>query len=135
MIKHRCQVRVRYAETDRMGYVYYGNYATFYEVARVELLRHLGMSYRELEEQGMMLPVREMHCKYLKPATYDELLTIEAIVPQMPDVKIRFDYRVLNAQEELLNEGTTTLVFVDKEQQKVVRIPPFAEKLFTSHFH
>ncbi len=74
------QMRVRYAETDRMGYAYYGNYATYFEVARVEALRELGMSYRELEDSGILLPVRDLHIKYHKPAYYDDLLTIKTSI-------------------------------------------------------
>jgi acyl-CoA thioester hydrolase len=112
MFEFSTQFRVRYGETDQMGYVYYGNYAEFYEVARVEMLRSIGMSYKAMEEQGIMLPVAELHCKYLKPALYDQLLTIKVTIPEMPGVKIRFTYAIYNENEELINTGETTLVFV-----------------------
>ena len=109
---------MRYAETDQMGYVYYGNYAQYFEVGRVELLRSLGVSYRQLEESGVMLPVLDFNIKYHKPARYDEELTIITSMPSLPSVRISFDYQTLNAQGDLLNEGHTTLVFVNKETNK-----------------
>lgn len=106
-------VRVRYGETDRMGYVYYGNYAEFYEVGRVEALRNLGMSYREMEERGVMLPVLEYYIKYLKPAFYDEELLIKTTISEIPKIRIRFDYEMFNQKDEMINKGYTVLVFVD----------------------
>jgi len=125
-------VRVRYAETDQMGYVYYGNYATFYEVGRVELFRSLGFSYRALEESGIMLPVMELHSKFLKPAKYDEEITVRVYLKEKPAIKIRFDYELFNQKEELLNTGSTTLVFVDMKRNKPCMAPPgFLERLQT----
>ena len=82
MFVHEQKIRVRYAETDQMGYVYYGNYAAYYEVARTEMLRQTGFSYKELEELGVMMPVLEMNIKYIQPAKYDELLTIKVIIKE-----------------------------------------------------
>jgi acyl-CoA thioester hydrolase len=118
MISNTTKIRVRYAETDQMGYVYYGNYAQYFEVGRVELLRSLGISYRQLEESGVILPVLDFNIKYHKPARYDEELTIITSMPSLPSVRISFDYQTLNAQGDLLNEGHTTLVFVNKETNK-----------------
>jgi len=112
MLEFTIKLRVRYGETDQMGYVYYGNYAEFYEVARVEMLRSLGLSYKEMEESGIMLPVAELHCKYLKPAKYDQEISIKVIIDELPGVKIHFRYELYNESEELLNTGATTLVFV-----------------------
>jgi acyl-CoA thioester hydrolase len=112
MFEFSTKFRVRYGETDQMGYVYYGNYASFYEVARVEMLRSIGMSYKAMEEQGIMLPVAELHCKYLKPAFYDQEITIKVTIPEMPGVKMRFKYELYNEYEELINTGETLLVFV-----------------------
>lgn len=112
MLDFTTKLRVRYGETDQMGYVYYGNYAEFYEVARVEMLRSLGLSYKEMEESGIMLPVTELHCKYLKPAKYDQEISIKVIIDELPGVKINFKYELYNESEELLNTGATTLVFV-----------------------
>lgn len=123
MYKAKTQIRVRYAETDQMAYVYYGNYATYYEVARVEALRQLGFDYAALEEQGVMMPVLDLQCKFLKPAQYDEVLTIEVSIPKLPSIKMLFEYQVKNQAGELINEGSTTLVFLNKESQKPVRAP------------
>lgn len=118
MIAHDIQLRVRYAETDQMGYVYYGNYATYFEVARVETFRHIGFSYKEMEDEGIMMPVLEYKTKYLKPAKYDDLLTIKVSIKDKPGVRIRFEYEVYNEQQVLLTIAETTLVFVNKETGK-----------------
>jgi len=120
-------LRVRYGETDQMGYVYYGNYALYYEVARVEALRLLEMSYRELEENGVMMPVVKMECNYIKAAKYDDLLTIKTIIKEMPTARMDFFYEIFNDTGELVNRGETTLVFVDMKTKKLTRCP---EKLF-----
>lgn len=117
-------IRVRYAETDQMGYVYYGNYATYYEVARTEAIRTLGLPYKELEEEeDVMMPVLENYTKYLKPALYDDLLRIVVKVPEIPGVRMRFEYEVYNEQDELLNTGYTVLVFVNKTTGRPCRMP------------
>jgi acyl-CoA thioester hydrolase len=123
MFVNEVQLRVRYAETDQMGYVYYGNYATYFEVGRVESLRTLGLSYRELEESGIMLPVLEYHSKFFKPAKYDDLLTIRTIIKEMPSVRIKFEYEVLNETKEILCKGETTLVFVKSETKRPCPAP------------
>lgn len=117
------QIRVRYAETDRMNFVYYGNYASYFEVARVEALRNLGVSYKKMEEEGVMLPVLEYSVKYLRPAFYDDVLTIKTIIPVLPSVKIVFNYEIYNADGQKLNEATTTLVFISKETGKPCKGP------------
>jgi len=130
MFQFEYQTRVRYAETDQMGYVYYGNYAAFYEIARTEMLRSTGISYRELEEMGVMLPVMEMKCKYIKPARYDDLITIKTTIRKKPAVRIVFEYELFNEKEELLNTGETTLVFVDISKNKPTMPPAiFLEKM------
>jgi acyl-CoA thioester hydrolase len=113
MFENSIQVRVRYAETDQMGYVYYGNYATYFEVGRVESLRKLGMSYKALEESGIMLPVLDYKSKFLKPAKYDDLLTIKVKIKEIPTARLHFEYEVFNESNELLTIGDTTLVFVN----------------------
>jgi acyl-CoA thioester hydrolase len=112
------QIRVRYAETDKMGYVYYGNYAQYFEVGRVEGLRDLGLSYRKMEDEGIMLPVLEYQIKYFKPAFYDDLLTIKTTITQVKGARIFFEYETLSESNEVLNKGATTLVFVNKESNK-----------------
>jgi acyl-CoA thioester hydrolase len=112
------QVRVRYAETDQMGYVYYGNYAQYYEVGRVEALRTLGMSYKAMEDSGIMLPVVSFSIKYARPAFYDDLITIKTTIPEVPSVKIRFLYEAYNEKGELLNSGETVLVFINRKSNR-----------------
>ncbi len=112
------KIRVRYAETDKMGYVYYGNYAQYFEVGRVEGLRDIGLSYKVMEDEGIMLPVLEYQIKYFKPAYYDELLTIKTSIVAVKGARFYFEYETLNEQNELLNKGTTTLVFVSKVTNK-----------------
>lgn len=123
MYHHEIKVRVRYAETDKMGYCYYGNYATYFEVARVEALRSLGLSYKELEDQGVLLPVTDFNIKYLKPAYYDDELTISVSIKEIPGVKIKFNYETFKSNDEKLNFGETVLVFVDKKSGKPMRSP------------
>lgn len=114
MLINQTEFRVRYAETDRMGYLYYGNYATYFEVGRVELLRQRGISYKELEDRGILLPVRDFAIKYLKPAYYDDLLKLHTSVQELGRVSIRFGYELYNEAGVLLTTAHTTLVFVDK---------------------
>jgi len=123
MFQHETSVRVRYGETDQMGYVYYGDYAEYLEVGRVEALRSLGFPYRRLEEEGVMLPVRELRIMYHQPARYDDQLTIRTRIMTMPSVRIVFDYEVINEAGVLLCEASTTLVFVDRLTMRPRRAP------------
>jgi acyl-CoA thioester hydrolase len=123
MFSHETQVRVRYGETDQMGYVYYGDYAEYFEVGRVEALRSLGFPYRRLEEEGVMLPVRDLHTTYHHPARYDDLLTIRTTIVGLPTVRIVFGYEVRNVEGVLLCEASTTLVFVDRSTLRPRRAP------------
>ena len=135
MFQHATKLRVRYGETDQMGYMYYGNYAGFYEVGRVEMLRSLGLTYSGMEESGIKMPVMELHCKYLKPALYDEEITINVIMDKLPGVKIFFRYELFNEKQELINTGETLLVFVNMKtnrpclpsQDFLDRLKPFFE--------
>ena len=113
MIKNQTKIRVRYGETDQMGYVYYGNYAQYFEVGRVEWLRSLGISYRSLEESGVMLPVIEAHCRYVLPAHYDDLLDITGRISSGKGTRIRIDYEV-NRDNDLLVEGYTVHACLNK---------------------
>lgn len=123
MIKTETTLRVRYGETDQMGFVYYGNYAQYYEVGRVEAMRSLGFSYREMEENGILMPVINLTINYKKPALYDDEVRVVTIVKEMPKVRITFDYECYNQKNDLLNTGSVTLVFIDKTKNKPV-IPP-----------
>lgn len=117
-------IRVRYAETDQMGYCYYGNYASYFEVARVEALRERGVSYREMEDNGILLPVKIFEIAYHQPAKYDDLLEIRTQIVQLEGVRIAFTYKTYNEAGVLLNEAYTLLVFVSAETQKPMAIPP-----------
>jgi len=124
------QVRVRYGESDRMGYAYYGNYPLYYEVGRTEMLRNLGLTYKELEDDGIILPVINLQSCYLLAAFYDDLLTVKTYLKEMPSVRIKFDYEVYNEKGEKLNFGETTLVFTDAKTRKPRRPPAyFLEKV------
>lgn len=124
------KLRVRYAETDQMGYVYYGNYAAYYEVARTEMLRVTGISYKDLEAMGVMMPVVEMHTKYHHAAKYDELITIKVTIKEKPSVRIVFDYELFDESGKRLNTGFTQLVFVDMKKNKPCKPPEiFMDKL------
>ncbi len=125
MISHDSKIRVRYAETDQMGYVYYGNYATYYEIGRTELIRKCGISYKQLEEAGIMLPVSSLSVKYKRAAKYDELLTIRTTIEKLPNVRIQFLYEVYNEENQLLNDGEVTLIFVDSKTRRPKRAPDF----------
>ncbi len=130
MFVHSTKIRVRYADTDQMGYMYYGNYAEFYEVGRVEMLRSLGLTYKSMEESGIIMPVTELKCKYIKPALYDEEITVKVIMENMPSVRIHFRYELFNEKEELINLGETMLVFINQGKNRPC-LPPddFLDKI------
>lgn len=134
MIEKEIKVRVRYSETDKMGYVYYGNYASYFEVARVEMLRSLGVSYKKLEDDGVMLPVLDFKIKYFKPAYYDDELTIRSRVEKLPGVRIHFFYETYNADAVLLNKAETTLVFVDIKTGRPCEMPADLLPYFSKYF-
>lgn len=123
MYSSETTVRVRYAETDQMGYVYYGNYAMYYEVGRVESLRQLGLTYKALEGMGIMMPVLENHSRYKAPARYDELLTVRTTIKELPGVRITFYYEIFNEDKKLVNEGQTQLVFIDMKSNRPCKAP------------
>lgn len=133
MFQSKNAIRVRYAETDRMGYAYYGNYATYFEVARVETLRALGITYKSLEDEGVLLPVVEYNVKFLLPAYYDDELTIETIITTKPSARIRFEYETKRG-EDVLNKAWTTLVFVDKQTGRPIRCPKDVEEAIKKYF-
>lgn len=134
MFEHQTQIRVRYAETDQMGYVYYGNYATYYEVGRVEMLRSLGLSYKELEEIGVMMPVLENKSKYIAPAKYDELLTVKTTIKKKPGIRILFHYEIYNESDKLIHIGETLLVFVNMKSGRPCEPPEVMSNLLTPFF-
>lgn len=124
MFTYETKVKVRYAETDQMGVVYHGNYAQYYEIARTECFEaSSGMTYAAMEAEGVMLPILEIQSKYLKPAFYNQVLTIKSIVRELPTVRLHVEYEIRNEAEELINIGKTTLVFVDKETRRPCHPP------------
>ena len=134
MIHTTHSLRVRYAETDPMKYVYYGNYAQYFEVARVELFRSLGMSYDEIESQGIWLPVSEYNIKYLKPALYDEVLEIHTFIKKIPGVRVEFEYEIYNSSKQKITEAQTTLFFLDSKTNKIVKCPSFLMELIEKNW-
>lgn len=127
-------LRVRYGETDQMGYVYYGNYASYFEVARVESLRQLGMTYKELEEKGVMMPVLENKSKFIAPALYDDKLRIVTTIREKPGVRIKFEYEISNESGKLLHQGETLLAFVNKKTGRPCRPPEAFNKVLEPFF-
>jgi len=115
--------RIRYADIDQMGYMYYGNYAKLYEIGRVEALRSLGLRYRDLEETGIIMPVYENKSRFISPVKYDDLVTIRVIIKSLPKVRIIFHYEIYDEQKTLLHTGETTLVFVKTLNNRITTCP------------
>jgi acyl-CoA thioester hydrolase len=134
MYRSETTVRVRYGETDQMGFVYYGIYAMYYEVGRVESLRQLGLTYKELEEGGVMMPVLENRSKYLLPALYDDELKVITTIREKPTVKITFFYEIYNGSGKLIHEGETLLAFVSKITGKPCRPPEHFQYVLKPYF-
>jgi len=126
MYQHDFQKRVRYGETDQMGYLYYGNYAHYYEIGRVEMLRSLGLTYKSMEEEhGILMPVMSLQMRFVRPAYYDELLTIRTALRKLPDQFITFYVEIFNEKNKLVNGGSVKLCFVDKNSNKTIAAPNY----------
>ncbi len=123
MLTSESKIRVRYSETDQMRYAYYGHYAAYYEVARTDLMRKIGLSYRQLEDMGIIMPVVEMKIRYYKPARYDDVITVKVIVKEMPTARIMFYYEVYNEAGDKTNEGYTLMTFADMQTGRPMRPP------------
>lgn len=134
MIHTTHSIRVRYAETDPMKYVYYGNYAAYLELGRVELFRSIGISYDEIEKLGIWLPVSDYNIKYLKPALYDQKLEIHTYVKKIPGVRIEFEYEIYNEEKIKITEASTTLFFLNAETNKIIKCPDFLMKLIEENW-
>lgn len=134
MIYSTHSLRVRYAETDPMKYVYYGNYATYFELGRVELFRSIGISYDEIEKQGIWLPVSDYKIKYLKPALYDQKLEIHTFMRKIPGVRIEFEYEIYNEEGVKITEASTTLFFLSAETNRVIKCPDFLMTLIEENW-
>lgn len=129
------KIRVRYAETDQMGVVYYGNYAQYFEVARADSIRDLGYTYRDMEESGVIMPVVELHCKFLRPASYDELITVKSTVKELPtDHRIEFLQEVFNENGKLLTTGKVVLYFVTAKDMQKTNMPETLRKKLEPFF-
>ncbi len=122
---NKVSFRVRYAETDQMGVVYHGNYAQYLEMGRIEWLRGFGISYKSMEESGIILPVISLRIDFKKSALYDDLITVETQLKRMPLVKIEFDYKIYNEKQEILAEANTVLAFIDKNTNRPVKCPDY----------
>jgi acyl-CoA thioester hydrolase len=135
MYDHSTTVRVRYAETDRMDVVYYGNYAMYFEIGRVEAIRNLGISYKDIEDMGIILPVVELNIKYLRPAKYDDLITIKSQIKKLPtDHKIVFDQEVYNEAGKLLTIGQVKLYFMDANMNNRIEMPAILKEKLSVYF-
>lgn len=135
MFIHEHKKRIRYGETDQMGYLYYGNYALLFEIGRVEAIRSLGISYKELEEKlGVMMPVLYLESKYKLPIKYDELITIRTILNDMPTKMIEFNHEIINEAGQLAHKGIVKLFFVDMKTNKRVSMPSYISDQLTSYF-
>jgi acyl-CoA thioester hydrolase len=134
MVQAETTLRVRYGETDQMGFVYYGVYAQYYEVGRVEAMRSLGLSYKEMEDSGILMPVINLTVNYKKPALYDDEVRIVTTVKDIPTLRITFHYECFNQKNELLNNGTVTLVFLDKQKNKPTLPPQWFLDAFMKKF-
>jgi len=134
MLSHKLQIRVRYGETDQMGYVYYGNYAQYFEMGRVEWLRSLGISYKRMEDSGIMLPVLNLNIDYKKPAKYDDLLTLKTTLLKKPSIRIEFGFEIYNEGQELLTKGYTSLVFIDMKRNRPTKAPDYIMEIVNPLF-
>ncbi|MDE3184646.1 MAG: acyl-CoA thioesterase [Bacteroidota bacterium] len=135
MFTFKNQIRIHYAFTDQMGVVYYGNYAQLYEIGRTEALRSLGLTYKEIEATGVIMPVTEIHSRFLRPALYDDLLTVVTTVKEMPlHSRIVFHNEIYNEKNELLNVGEVTLFFLDAKTKKRLDIPQKIKEKLEGYF-
>ena len=124
MFTHKTQIRIHYALTDQMGVVYHGHYAQFYEIGRTDSLRSLGFTYKSIEASGIILPVIDIHSKFLRPALYDDLITVVTTLRELPvHHKIVFHSEIYNEQNELLNVGDVTLYFMEAKTMKRCEMP------------
>jgi acyl-CoA thioester hydrolase len=127
-------IRVRYGETDRMGYMYYGHYPEYFEVSRTDMIRSLGLSYKEIEDLGIIMPVRSLNVHYKLPAHYDEVLTVKSFLRKIPEIKLDIDYEIYNQQQQLICTGNTILAFVDTKTRRPRRAPDFFLEAVSKYF-
>ncbi len=133
MVEHRSQIRVSYADTDRMGFMHHSNYAKYFEVARWEMLRALGLSYRQIEEGGILMPVISMKMTFLKPAFYDDVITIKSVVREVPRARMFVDFEMYNEQEVLIHRANVAMAFLRADTLKPCLPPEEVRRLFAEH--
>jgi acyl-CoA thioester hydrolase len=123
MLVHETQLRVQYYETDQMGVVHHSNYVRYFEIGRTELMRHIELSYKEVEDAGTVMPITDIKVRYFFPAHYDELISIKSSIKEMPKARMVFHYEIYNEQGKLLADGSATLAFVNKTTGRPQRTP------------
>lgn len=129
------QIRIHYALTDQMGVVYHGHYAQFYEIGRSEAIRQIGYTYKDVEAMGIIMPVVDIHSRFLRPARYDDLITVKTTLKELPtNFKIVFHSEIFNEQDELLNTGAVTLFFVDAKTMKRIDMPEQLRQKLAGYF-
>ena len=135
MFTSQTQIRIHYALTDQMSVVYYGNYAQFYEIGRTEAIRELGFTYKEIEAMGIVLAVTDMHIRFLRPAKYDDVITVKTTLKEIPlHHKIVFHGEIYNQENELLNTGDVTLYFLEAKTMKRTEMPYELKEKLSVHF-
>jgi len=125
MVTSESKIRVRYSETDKMGYLHHASYLNYFEIGRTDLLRHAGLTYREMEDDGILLPVISVNISYKKPAYYDQVLTVKTILKEIPEIRVFFEYEIYNENSELICTGNSTLAFIDAATRKPGRAPEY----------
>lgn len=133
MISHDTKIRVLYKHTDQMGVVHHSNYINFFEAARTELMREIGLTYAEVERRGIMMPILDVHIKYQQPARYDEVITVRASIAQMPMARVNFDYEVIGEDGRAIATGSTTLGFIDSLSRRPQRAPQWLVEVLRPH--
>ena len=135
MFTSETQIRIHYALTDQMGFVYHGHYAQFYEIGRAESIRQLGYTYKEIEAMNIIMPVIDIHSKFLRPAKYDDLITVKTTLKELPlHHKIVFHAEIYNEQKELLNIGEVTLYFMNATTMQRCAMPDVFKEKFSKYF-
>ncbi len=133
MVHSTHRFRIRYAETDKMGFVYYGNYAQFFEVGRVELFRFIGVSYKKLEDNGLLMPVLELKVNYLRSIGYDEEILLETRLEKIEGLKVYFSYKIFDSEGTLCTTGSTLLIFINKDTHRPVPVPDLILEKIKKH--
>ena len=134
MIENNTSFKIRYAETDQMGYAHHGNYAQYFEIGRLELLHELGISYKKMEEEGLILPVYSINTRFIQPAKFDDTVRLRTILKEIPTARITFEYEIYNAENKKISTGETVLVFVDTKKNRPIKIPQTLLNKITDKF-